>query len=301
MASPDFSIIGDLPNVYRESAMRANRERTLAELGQGANINDVARRLFQAGDIQGGLSLAQLGRAQAQDEWNRTYQGGMLDIARQNVVPESVKAATAAGLKPGTPEFQRAVSPRAETPISPTDKKAIFEAEDEVPQIQGTIEALQRAKELNSKTFTGYTAGIRGAIGTKVPGAGAVIDRDAALATEEWSKIMGPEALKTMAGTLKGATTDFELRKFIEMLADPSTEPRVRESVIDRLNKLAERKLQIQQARTKDLRSGTYFRPGADPTVSPSSAPTTFKDGQTATGPNGQKIIFKDGRWQPAR
>jgi hypothetical protein len=86
----DFSAIGDIPKTIREGRkgrreeeIAEKRKVTLAELGSGASVGDVARKLFQAGDIEGGLSLAQLGNAQAQQEWNRTYQGGMLDIARQ--------------------------------------------------------------------------------------------------------------------------------------------------------------------------------------------------------------------------
>lgn len=95
----DFSTLGDLPKTYRDAQAQAreaqiveNRQRTLAELGQGASPSDVATKLFQAGDVQGGLSLAQLGNVQAQQEWNRTYQGGMLDIARQNAARKEAPA-----------------------------------------------------------------------------------------------------------------------------------------------------------------------------------------------------------------
>jgi len=79
----DFVTLGNLGKDYKEAQLAGNRERTLAELGQGASVSDVATKLFQAGDVQGGLSLANLANTQAQQEWNRTYQGGMLDVARQ--------------------------------------------------------------------------------------------------------------------------------------------------------------------------------------------------------------------------
>lgn len=56
----DFSSLGDLPQVYRDSQVSANRQRTLAELGQGASPADVARKLFAAGDVQGGMMLSNL-------------------------------------------------------------------------------------------------------------------------------------------------------------------------------------------------------------------------------------------------
>jgi hypothetical protein len=240
---------------------RREAEQALASGDPNASRSALAR-LIGAGDIQGANALANFGNQTATQE----YQRGMLGVAQQNAnrqeVPAPLQILKASGIDPASPEGRKALFPKTDTPISATDKKAIFEAEDAVPQLQGTLEALARAKDLNTKTFTGYTAGARGAIGTKVPGAGMLIDRNAALATEEWSKIMGPEALQAMASTLKGATTDFELRKFTEMLADPSTDPKVRQGVIERMAKLAERKLQIQQSRVKDLRGGDYFKPG---------------------------------------
>jgi hypothetical protein len=83
--------------------------------------------------------------------------------------------------------------------------------------------------------------------------------------TAEWSKIMGPEALQAMAGTLKGATTDFELRKFMEMLGDPATPAPVRKGVIERMKRLTERKLELEQARINDLRGGSYFKENGGP------------------------------------
>src|SRR5215211_7316930 len=114
--------------------------------------------------------------------------------------------------------------------ISPTDKKAIFEAEDALPPLDNTLSTLKRAKELNSQTFTGYGAG-------------------------------------TMSQTLKGATTDFELRNFVERLADPTTPPEIRASIIDRMTTLTERQKEVASERIKGLKAGTYYggtggRPG---------------------------------------
>lgn len=73
----DFSPLARIPAQMRESQafdtqqrIQANRERTLAELGQGVPIGDVSRKLFAAGDVEGGLSLARLADAQAMREYN---------------------------------------------------------------------------------------------------------------------------------------------------------------------------------------------------------------------------------------
>lgn len=288
MAAPDFyNMLSGLGDTLQQNRARNTRERTLAELGQGANVADVSRALFQAGDIQGGLSLANLANAQNQQDWQRTYQGGMLNIAKQNVKPEAVKAAEAAGLRPGTPEFTRAVVPKsAETPISATDKRAIFEAEDAMPALKGTIDTLARAKELNNKTFSGAGASYRAWAGSKLPDfmvPDFVADKTGADATTEWQNIMSAEAIKNMAETLKGATTNFELQEFQRRLADPSTPPEIRGRIIDRMMMLAERQRQISEARMKDLRGGTYFKPEGAPQTTP-AAPQMPKVGELRDG-----------------
>lgn len=73
MASPpliNFDPIAELPDVFRKARARANRERLLSDLGQGASPADVARMLFRSGDMEGGLALTRLADAQAQREYN---------------------------------------------------------------------------------------------------------------------------------------------------------------------------------------------------------------------------------------
>jgi hypothetical protein len=169
------------------------------------------------------------------------------------------------GLSKGSPAYQSYVltgkMPREDAqPLSATDKKAIFEAEDENIIVNNTISTLKQAKELNPNTFTGYTAGARGKIGTSLPGASYVIDEKAAKATREFGQIMSMEAIKNMAETLKGATTDRELERFVEILADPSTPPDIRGRTIDRMLTLAERKKQLNDERISNLSGGTYFK-----------------------------------------
>ena len=271
--SLDFSPLASLGKAYNDARNDALTKQTLASLGQGGSIdyNSAAAKLMSV-NPQLAMTLAQLGRNEANDAWQRTYQSGMLDVARQNAnrqeTPSDVQKLRAAGIQPGTPEAAKALFPRTDTPISATDKKAIFEAEDAQPQLQGTIDALKRAKEINGQTFQGAGASARSWIGTKLPDMlvpDFIADPKTAKITEEWEKTMGPEALNAMANTLKGATTDFELRKFIDMLADPSTTPDTRGRIIDRMISLSERKQKINNARIQDLRGGSYFKQGGGP------------------------------------
>jgi hypothetical protein len=146
---------------------------------------------------------------------------------------------------------------------SATELKELWQSEDEIPALDGTISSLNRALELNKKTFTGVTAGVRGWAGTAIPGAGMVMDPNAAAATREFGQIMSLEAIKSMAETLKGATTDRELSQFVEILADPSTPPDIRDRTITRMMTLAERQKAIKMQRVNELRGSSSGQSGA--------------------------------------
>lgn len=273
----NFDRIVNLPEAYQAGQDIGAKMQTRQGLKGGipklpdgtidfAAMADIAAK---AGDIETTRALATNAATSQNSAFDRKIKSDTLDLARKTFdrkeEPEEVRKVRAAGMDPTSPEGRKAMFPRTDTPVSATDKKAIFEAEDALPALQGTVENLNRALQLNDKTFTGMGAGTRAWLGSglhdlAVPDFFA--DKKGSDATTEWQKIMGPEALQNMASTLKGATTDFELRKFIDMLGDPSTPVKVRASVIQRLQTLAQRKIEIQNARVRDLRGGQYFKPG---------------------------------------
>lgn len=167
--------------------------------------------------------------------------------------------------------------------LSSGDKKAIRDAEDEIPNIKQTQDILKRALELNPQTFTGWTAGPLGWLGTALPEgtpfdiddavSKGLIDRDAATATREWQQLMNKEAITAMSNTLKGATTNFELQEFVKILSDPSTPTLVRKRTIDRMLKLAQDQEKIYNDRINEMRGGGYYRPGGGAS-NPAPAPT---------------------------
>lgn len=176
------------------------------------------------------------------------------------------QALTARGLDPKDPRNQQFILtgkfPREDAqPLTAVDKKLISEAEDDNLNVSDTLTSLRRAKDLNDKTFTGYTAGARGWIGTALP-TGGLLDEKTAANTREFSQLMSKEAITQMSQTLKGATTDREMGRFLEILADPSTPPDIRGRTIDRLISLAERKSELNNSRINELRGGTYYKPG---------------------------------------
>lgn len=200
--------------------------------------------------------------------------------SKEDKIGEEIKAREEAlrarNIDPKDPKQQQYVLtgkyPREDAqPLSAADKKAIMGAEDDNALLVGTLDTLNRAKDLNNKTFTGFIAGARGWAGTALPGASAVLDPEAAKATREFGQLMSGEAIKSMAETLKGATTDREMGRFLEMLADPSTPPDIRERTINRMIQLAERQRKINDSRINDLRGGTYYKPGQGNSAAPAA------------------------------
>ena len=63
----DFGWLGDLPKQFRDERRRATRERTLADLGRGGDLDygRAGTALLAAGDTEGGVSLARLAEARS--------------------------------------------------------------------------------------------------------------------------------------------------------------------------------------------------------------------------------------------
>lgn len=208
----------------------------------GAGMFDEAFKVYQAKSGRGGLQ-------------------GM---------PNSYKEYQLTQDDPGFAEYQKTTG--RDATLTTVDKKAIFEAEDELPVIDNTIETLNRALELNDKTFSGYGAGMGGVMGSNLPDWMVPGSPETAKATREYSDIMRMEALQSMSQILKGATTENEMREFISIIGDVTKPPEIRDRALRRMIQMAERRKQTASQRIKSLRGGDYF---TAPGGSVPSAPMT--------------------------
>ncbi|MCE3247709.1 MAG: hypothetical protein K0R41_1534 [Geminicoccaceae bacterium] len=180
--------------------------------------------------------------------------------------PTAIKA-RALGMEPTDPRVQASAF-KPEGRMGAADKKAVLEADAKISSIGSVKRSLARAKELNNSTFTGGLANIKATLGDQwdsfVPD--ALIDPRTAKNTAEWAKIMELPALEKMSEILKGPTTNFEMGKFIAMLADPRTDKATRARILDELLKTADEAEAMAKAQSQDIRGGTYFNPGSGPT-----------------------------------
>jgi hypothetical protein len=220
-------------------------------------------------NLQASNAAATQALARAQFEFNKNNTGFNQQLAlaqfNRKEDPEKVRLARAAGLQPGTPEWQQFITGDQQK-LGSADKKAIFEAEDKLAPLQSQAATLRRALELNDKTYTGLTARQRGQLGSSgIPGTGYFLDKDTSDATREFDQILSLEAIKSMSDNLKGASTDRELFEFQRILSDPSTPPPIRKRTIERMLALTDRQAQIAQSRMDQIRGNTYFKPQVAP------------------------------------
>jgi hypothetical protein len=95
---------------------------------------------------------------------------------------------------------------------------------------------------------------------------------------------MGTEAIKNMSETLKGASTDFEMRQFLERAADVSKSPGVRKEAMEGFLRLAKEELAVRQKRAEQIRGGTQYKPqgGAAPAPTGGASSPALSDARAA-------------------
>lgn len=154
------------------------------------------------------------------------------------------------------------------------------ETENGIIDLQNTQAVLGRALDLAPKAFTGMGAGTRGYLGSRLPDAmvpDQFADKAGADATTEFGNIMSMEAIQSMSNSLKGATTDFELKKFETVLSDPSVPVSIKQATIKRMLALADSKLALEQQRMEEF--------GAEmPDASGGLQPGVIEDGYRYNG-----------------
>lgn len=133
--------------------------------------------------------------------------------------------------------------------LSATELKALYEAQDDLPNLQGTIENLERAKALLPKTNVGVAPELRAYIGN-VTG----LDEESSRATAEYAQIMGQQTFETMSRLLKGAMSDREMAAFQKIIGDTSLPHQVRQNALDRMIGAAKRHMEVKKRRINELR-----------------------------------------------
>lgn len=184
-------------------------------------------------------------------------------------------AAAKYGLTPDDPAYKSYMlsgkMPREDqAPLTATDKKAIFEADEMVQASQAAIPLLQKALELNDQAYSGFAAGTRGAL------TGA-FGNESGQATQELDNVVTTQALGQMKAIFGGNPTEGERAILLDVAGSSNLPPEVRKGIYERAMQAVQRRLGFYQQRADEMRGGTYFKPG-DRQQAPNSG------NRTATG-----------------
>jgi len=148
--------------------------------------------------------------------------------------------------------------------LSSTQEKMRGTAEDSLPGIDYTLSQLDEASKLleSGKVATGFGTDLwsRGTVGTNgwLPG----MDIESAQATKRYNDILSESAIKAMAQTLTGASTNYEMQQFLAILADPASDATIRKKALKNLKQLVTDERDTRKARIKrfsDQEDGTTF------------------------------------------
>ena len=171
------------------------------------------------------------------------------------------KMAADEGLIPGTPEFQARVKKLAGegkgVTLSATEQKELFEAEDQVNAGKTVIINLSKAKELNSKAYSGFGAGARRTMARNIPGVGG---SEGVTATTELENLVLINGLEQLKATFGGNPTEGEREILLQIQGSLSMGVEERAALWDRAMKMAARRVKTGQEKMKKLQSGAYSR-----------------------------------------
>lgn len=160
--------------------------------------------------------------------------------------------------------------------LNSTELKLKSAAEDALPALQSSIDALDQAESLMGtdeapKIYTGTGSDIASRTNVGLSGSlgfGIGMDPVKAENTKQFNDLLSQQAIANMAETLKGATTNFELQEFKNILSDPNSTVKQRRSVIKRMRQLMTQKYQTYQTRVQslsDTEDGTVSQGGVMP------------------------------------
>jgi hypothetical protein len=186
-------------------------------------------------------------------------QRAAIDARTQQGVPSGYRRTADGNLEgiPGGPADPKVkASLKGGGPMSASMLKLKRETENGIVDLENTKAVLGRALGLAPKTFSGFGAGTRAYLGSRLPDGAVpdiIADKAGADATTEFGNIMSMEAIQSMSNSLKGATTDFELRKFEQILSDPTVPVNIKQATIRRMLTLADSKLALEQQRLEEF------------------------------------------------
>lgn len=179
-------------------------------------------------------------------------------------------------------------------PMTATAQKELIETEEQIQGGQAAIELFKQARLLNKEAMGFTGAGALASAGSMIPEAlrPATVE-----ATQNLDNILQTAALPQLKAIFGGMPTEGERKILLDVQGSSSKPANVRKDIFDRAERAIQNRIKFAGEKAKRLREGTYFTGEGLPSLE-QPKPPEFREGQTATGPNGQKMIFRGGAWQ---
>jgi len=215
---------------------------------------DIPRIKMQTGQTAAELDL-QYKRAQiaAADRSNRGGAGGGSQVF--NSAAQRAQLAQAYGIDPQSAAGQKFVlTGQLPASLSPTDKKAILEADQMVMASQQGLGMLNQAKTLNPKAAGGFGMGTLADIF-------AQIGDETALNTRDLENVLQSNVLPQLKVIFGGAPTEGERQILLDLQGSAKKTVEERRRIIDRSIAAANARIKFYQDQSNDLRGGTYYSP----------------------------------------
>jgi hypothetical protein len=307
----------------------AKREAVRDATKHGYDVTDTATK--HGYETQDAAALAEVNRKQAEaDRLAITNEAQRKEQAEPGVEAAKITAAVEArkaealklGMKEGSPEYNAYTTTgqqptMASQPFAgPQGVKDLQEYKSGIAKIDNTMDDLAEAQTMlpnvvggsfNRKMLdTAMAAGEAGHAGLLHTG----WTEQQIQATQRFNQLMDSIATAKEAGTLKGALSDREMAKFMEIYNNPNSTP---ENKQRGLLQLMDSFKGDRQTLSEALRSGGYAAPEYTPRDrsgggasgggasgaggEPVFDPAQDKEGDTGTNDDGSKWIVKGGKW----
>jgi hypothetical protein len=248
----------------------------------GITMADIPRIKMQTGQTAAELDL-QYKRAQIAATNRSNRGGGAGGSGAINSAMQRAQLAQAYGIDPQSAAGQKFVlTGQLPASLSPTDKKAILEADQMVMASEQGLGMLNQAKTLNPKAAGGFGMGTLADIF-------AQIGDETALNTRDLENVLQSNVLPQLKVIFGGAPTEGERQILLDLQGSAKKTVEERRRIIDRSIAAANARIGFYRDQANDLRGGTYYSPTRGQPQPPAATATAAPKKKT-TLPNGVTI-----------
>lgn len=289
----------------------ADRSRQIAELIKGGDIDT----MMQTGALYDAPELMQVGQfksrqadAAADREWRQSQAAQEQSNFEAKMAQDAAQFSQTLAAKQGSdwvrddrtgqfydrnasgpPVLQGAPNPKPPPYSAVKDENAI---DAEISAIDNTLQRFGEAQKLIPDMYTGAAAGTRASVVDAVSGwipGKSTIERQATNRAK-YDQTLGGEAAKSLAGTFKGPTTDYEYRKWERTINDPNASEAVKQQATAHFMEALQRERNVLLANKQRVQQ--EYGGGAAPPPPAGTVPPPAGQYQV-----GQRRQMKNGGW----